>query len=75
MLKQLDVDISDAPEVVAACCVLHNFCEIHREDFFEDWLEGVQSEACEHSSASATPAQSQDSAVTIRDTFMSYFTD
>ena len=23
LLKHLDVDISDAPEVVAACCILH----------------------------------------------------
>ena len=40
MLKQLDVDVSDVPEVVTACCV-HNICEVHGE-FSEEWL-GVES--------------------------------
>ena len=28
LLKRQDVDVCDAPEIVAACCVLHNVCEI-----------------------------------------------
>ena len=27
--KRLDVNVCDAPQVVATCCVLHNICEIH----------------------------------------------
>jgi len=27
------------PHVVTACCVLHNFCEIHGDSFDEDWLQ------------------------------------
>ena len=38
LLKQLDVDVSDVPEVVTACCVLHNICEVHGEKFSEEWL-------------------------------------
>lgn len=34
--------MSDVPELVAACCVLHN---IHGESFDEEWLEGVDSSA------------------------------
>ena len=26
------------PKLVAACCVLHNICEIHQEIFNEEWL-------------------------------------
>jgi hypothetical protein len=31
LLKRLDVDIGDVPELVTACCVLHNICEVHGE--------------------------------------------
>ena len=72
LLKRLDVDISDAQEVVAACCVLHNVCEVHGEEFNEEWLEGTDSQ--ESASASAS-VQSQTSAIAIRNALMSYFTD
>ena len=36
LLKRLDVDIRNVPEVVAACCVLHNVCEIHGEEFSDE---------------------------------------
>jgi hypothetical protein len=36
------VDISDVPELVTACCVLHNICEVDGEQFSEEWL-GVES--------------------------------
>ena len=29
LLKRLDVNVCDVPQLVAACCVLHNICEIH----------------------------------------------
>ena len=29
LLKRLDVDIGDVPELVTACCILHNMCEIY----------------------------------------------
>ena len=74
MLKRLDVDINDVPEVVATC-ILHNICEIHGEEFSEEWLKGVESQASECGSATATPLQPQDSAVSIRDALMSHFTD
>ena len=43
MLKWLDVDVSDVTEVVATCCVLHNICEVHGEEFGEEWL-GVENQ-------------------------------
>ena len=75
MLKRLDVDVSDVPELVAACCVLHNICEIHREEFSDDLLEGVESKASECGSAVASNIQPQDSAVSIRNALTSHFTD
>ena len=43
LLKRLDVSVRDVPELVAACCVLHNMCEIHGDTFNEEWLESVES--------------------------------
>ena len=72
LLKRLDVDVGDVPEVVDACCVLHNICEHHGEEFSEEWL-GVESPASECGSVVATTAQPQDSTISIRDTLTSYF--
>ena len=36
------MDVSDASQVVAACCVLHNICEVHNESFNdEEWIEKI----------------------------------
>ena len=50
LLKRLDVNVCDVPQLVAACCVLHNICEIHGEHFNEEWMEGIQD-----TSATVTP--------------------
>ena len=73
LLKRLDVDVSDAPELIAACCVLHNICEIHGEAFNEEWLEGVESRTSERGSTMAATLQPQDSAVSTRNALTSHF--
>lgn len=35
------MDIRNVPNFVAACCILHNLCELHGEDFDENWMEPV----------------------------------
>ena len=35
----MDIHIENVPHVVIACCVLHNFCEIHGDSFNEEWLQ------------------------------------
>lgn len=40
--KRLDLNVETVCLVIAACCVLHNFCEVMGEDFNEEWLQGVQ---------------------------------
>ena len=39
LLKRLDINVKDVPELVAACCTLHNVCEVHGDTIDEDWLE------------------------------------
>ena len=38
--KQIDMDISNVPNVILACCALHNICEVHNDSFNDDWLLG-----------------------------------
>jgi len=35
----MDIHIDNVPHVVTACCVLHNFCEVHEDSFDEEWLQ------------------------------------
>jgi hypothetical protein len=65
LLKHLDVDVGDVPEVVAACVL--PICERHGEEFSEEWLDGVMCDSVE-----ATTAQPQESSVSIRDTLTSH---
>ncbi len=35
------MSLSNIPTVVAACCILHNVCEVHGERFNDQWLESL----------------------------------
>ena len=37
MRKKLSVQLEDVPDIVASCCVLHNICQIHGDNFDESW--------------------------------------
>ena len=41
LLKRLDVSVQDVLELVAACCVLHNRCDVHG-DTFNEVLKAVE---------------------------------
>lgn len=38
LMKRLDVKPQNTALVITACCVLHNICEVHGEEFDIDWL-------------------------------------
>ena len=40
--KRLDQSVENATITVTASCVLHNYCDVMKEEFDEEWLEGVQ---------------------------------
>ena len=41
LAKRLDLNLHNCCTVIAACCVLHNFCELMKEEFEEQWLLGI----------------------------------
>ena len=40
LLKRNDAAPEDFPAIISACCVLHNICEVHKEQFDDSWLHG-----------------------------------
>ena len=44
LLKKIDMAIENVPTVIAACCILHNLCEIHGETFNDHWLQAHATE-------------------------------
>ena len=41
-MKRLDVKPENTTVIISACCILHNVCEIHDEEFESSWLNGSQ---------------------------------
>ena len=73
MLKRLDIDVRDVSELVAACCVLHNICEVHGDAFDDDWLNGVDSQEFESTSSCNSTSNPVQSATDTRNAFMAHF--
>ena len=45
LLKRLDADVDNIPNIITACCVLHNMCEVHGESFVDSWMEDVSNDS------------------------------
>ena len=39
LLKRNDAATEDVPMMITACCVLHNICEVHKDEFNDAWIE------------------------------------
>ena len=62
-MKQNDMDISRVPQVVTACCILHNLCEVH----------GMEESQLEHPPSPAPSSLPTSQARALRDTLVQYF--
>ena len=38
LIKKNDMSVGNVPCVIAACCILHNLCEIHGDSFDNTWV-------------------------------------
>ena len=36
--NRLAVHVCEVPQLVGACCILHNICQLHGEEFDSQWL-------------------------------------
>ncbi|XP_071653711.1 uncharacterized protein [Temnothorax longispinosus] len=41
LCKKMDCAYTFCPQIILACCTLHNFVESHKERFFPEWLDEV----------------------------------
>ena len=39
LMKRIEARLSNVPNIIAACCILHNVCEAAGEGFDEQWLD------------------------------------
>ena len=42
LIKKMETKLENVPIIILACCVLHNVCEMWRENFLDDWLQEVR---------------------------------
>ena len=73
LLKRLDVDANKVPNIVIACCILHNICEIHGDAFHESWLEEVDDSQQPCGNTIDDWSTSSDEPKEIRNTLVKYF--
>ena len=76
LLKKIDMAIENVPTVIAACCILHNLCEIHGETFNDHWLQAHATEY-EQPPTQYHPTRSDNSSIAtpreIRNVLTRYF--
>jgi hypothetical protein len=74
LLKRNDTATADVPNMITACCVLHNICEVHKDEFSDSWLEGISEVQVPHASTtnSMTSATNNPTAESIRKAIRDY---
>ena len=77
LLKRLDVKPDNLALVITACCVLHNICENHGEEFDSDWLYDISDDLASfpHPETGSTPMHSPDNidASIVRNVLVEHF--
>ena len=73
LLKRLDINVSDVPELVSACCTLHNICEVHGDGFNDEWIDGTEQTQQDPSVTNSTAATTNSTGESIREVLMDYF--
>lgn len=72
LMKKNDMDINNVPQVIVACCVLHNICEIHGDSFEDGWLMEDEN-SLQQPTSPAVADGGQNHAKQIRDALLQHF--
>ena len=72
LLKCNDTDISLLSNVIAACCTLHNLCEVHGDAFDDDWAVDISSHSNVNPSSTTPLASPGSDAHRIRNALTEY---
>ncbi len=73
LLKQHEAHISLVSQIISACCVLHNFCEVHNEMFKEGDYEEDEAEMNEVDDRENREQAEDRRAQDIKHAFCAYF--
>ena len=73
LLKRNDMNLKNIPTVIAACVVLHNICEINKEQFSDEWRTASDQEQQEPPEESNGNRPADSSAQAIRNALKKFF--
>ena len=72
-LKRVDMSVESATYTVAASCVVHNICELRRDDFLQEWLDDVREGNNQPDNVVPQRLDHESDASIIRNTLAEYF--
>ncbi|XP_046382336.1 protein ALP1-like [Ischnura elegans] len=75
LLKRIDVDYTFVPQVVTACCILHNLVERSKDTFVDNWLELVQEHIFPQPSTLMMTDRDNETMASLRNKLCSYLSD
>ena len=70
--KRIDVAPENIPVLIIACCTLHNICEIHGDEFIDEWMSDMSTTRTDEE-PTCSPTLPNNSAEVIRNAFVNYF--
>ena len=65
LLKRIDSNLINIPNMIGSCVVLHNICEMYGDHCSNEWI--VEEGSANGTSASTTTASSSTTATAVRD--------
>ena len=65
LLKRCDMTLDKVPTVIAACCILHNICEVLKDNFDEQWRVDNEDLTSQHAQDGDEAESSQPHAIRL----------
>ena len=72
LTKRNDMNISNTPHIVTACCILHNICEMFGDQVHDAWLDDAN-DVTDQPLTISTGDRAETDAKEIRNTLVQYY--